>query len=301
VTDAQGRTTSFSHDANGRVREIGRPDQSKVRFDYDANGNMTVLVNPSGVAHTFGYNKVNHKSAYTTPLSGSYIYKYDKDRRPTETVFPSGRVVRNVYDKGRLARTETPEGNVYYSYLCGSKVGSVSKDGEGITYAYDGSLLTSETLSGSLNQTLSYSYDNDFARVQAVYAGAATGYGYDKDGLLTQAGAFAISRDAGNGLPVTVADGRLRRACKPGGGRERQGGVILEPFARCHRPDYTPQRVCRRSFCSLRLPLRRERPSFESLKRQRCSRGVRLRRERHAHLRDEHPAGYSQPQLPILR
>jgi YD repeat-containing protein len=124
-------------------------------------------------------------------------------------VFPSGRIVRNVYDKGRLARTETPEGNLYYNYLCGSKVGSITKDGEGIGYTYDGSLLTSETLSGSLNQTLSYSYDNDFARVQAVYAGAATGYWYDKDGLLTQAGAFAIARDAGNGLPVTVADGRL--------------------------------------------------------------------------------------------
>jgi RHS repeat-associated protein len=209
VTDPQGRTTSFSHDALGRVREVGRQDQSKVRFDYDANGNLTVLVNPSGVAHTFGYNKVNHKSAYTTPLSGSYLYKYDKDRRPTETLFPSGRIVRNVYDKGRLARTETPEGNVYYNYLCGSKVGSITKDGEGVGYTYDGSLLTSETLSGSLNQAISYSYDNDFARVQAVYAGAATGYGYDKDGLLTQAGAFAIARDAGNGLPVAVADGRL--------------------------------------------------------------------------------------------
>ncbi len=209
VTDPLGRTTSFSHDALGRVREVSRPDQSKVRFDYDANGSMTVLVNPSGVAHTFGYNKVNHKSAYTTPLSGSYLYRYDKDRRPTETVLPSGRIVRNVYDKGRLARTETPEGNLYYNYLCGSKVGSITKDGEGIGYTYDGSLLTSETLSGSLNQTLSYIYDNDFARVQAVYAGAATGYGYDKDGLLTQAGAFAIARDAGNGLPVAVADGRL--------------------------------------------------------------------------------------------
>jgi RHS repeat-associated protein len=209
VTDPQGRTTSFSHDALGRVREVSRPDQSKVRFDYDANGNMTVLVNPSGVAHQFGYNKVNRPSGYTTPLSGSYQYRYDRDRRPTETVFPSGRVVRNVYDKGRLARTETPEGNVYFSYLCGNKVGSVTKDGEGITYAYDGSLLTSETLSGSVNQAISYSYDNDFARVQAVYAGQATGYGYDKDGLLTQAGAFAIARDAGNGLPVAVADGRL--------------------------------------------------------------------------------------------
>ena len=145
VTDVQGRTTSYSHDALGRVKQVKRPDQSQIHFDYDANGSMTMLVNPSGVAHSFGYNKVNHKIAYTTPLSGSYLYKYDKDRRPIETAFPSGRIIRNVYDKGRQVRTETPEGNVYFNYLCGSKIGSIAKNNEGIAYTYDGSLLTSET------------------------------------------------------------------------------------------------------------------------------------------------------------
>ena len=180
------------------------------RFSHDANGNLTVLVNPSGVAHKFGYNKVNRPSAYTTPLSGSYQYRYDRDRRPTETVLPSGRIIRNVYDQGRLVRTETPEGTVYFDYLCGSKLASITKSGEGISYTYDGSLLTSETSSGSLNQAVSYSYNNDFARVQATYAGQATGYGYDNDGLLTQAGPFAITRHAGNGLPLAVSGAGLQ-------------------------------------------------------------------------------------------
>ena len=34
-------------------------------------------------------------------------------------------------------------------------------------------------------------------------------YTYDNDGLLTGAGSFAISRNAGNGLPETVAGGAL--------------------------------------------------------------------------------------------
>jgi RHS repeat-associated protein len=209
VTDAQGRT-SYSHDALGRVKQVNRPDQSKIQFDYDANGNLTVLVNPSGVAHKFGYNKVNRPSAYTTPLSGSYQYRYDRDRRPTETELPSGRIIRNVYDQGRLLRTETPEASIYFNYLCGSKLASITRSGESISYTYDGSLLTSETSSGSLNQEVSYSYDNDFARVQATYAGQATGYGYDNDGLLTQAGPFAITRHAGNGLPVSVSGAGLQ-------------------------------------------------------------------------------------------
>jgi RHS repeat-associated protein len=210
VTDAQGRNTFFAHDALGRVTGVTRPDGSFVDFSHDGNGNLTVLVNPSGVTHKFGYNKVNRPSAYTTPLSGSYQYRYDRDRRPTDTVLPSGRIIRNVYDQGLLVRTETPEDDIYFNYLCGSKLGSITKSGEGITYTYDGSLLTSETSSGSLNQTVSYSYNNDFARVQAAYAGESTGYGYDNDGLLTQAGPFAISRHAGNGLPLSVSGAGLQ-------------------------------------------------------------------------------------------
>jgi RHS repeat-associated protein len=107
-------------------------------------------------------------------------------------------------------RTETPEGNVYFDYLCGSKLASITKSGEGIGYTYDGSLLTAETASGSLNQAISYIYNNDFALAEASYAGQATGYGYDNDGLLTQAGPFAITRHAGNGLPLTVSGAGLQ-------------------------------------------------------------------------------------------
>jgi YD repeat-containing protein len=155
LTDSLGRQTRYEYDAVGRVTGVTRPDGSFVDFAHDANGNLTVLVNPSGVAHRFAYNKVNRASGYTTPLSGSYQYRYDRDRRPTETVLPSGRVIRNVYDQGRLLRTETPEGDVYFDYLCGSKPGSIIKSGEGINYIYDGSLLTAETASGSLNQAVS--------------------------------------------------------------------------------------------------------------------------------------------------
>jgi RHS repeat-associated protein len=210
ITDPLGRQSFYEYDAVGRVSGITRSDGSFVDFTYDANGNMTALVNPAGVSHRFGYNKVHHRSSYTAPLSGSYQYRFDRDRRPTETVFPSGRIIRNVYDRGQLVRTETPEGGIYLNYLCGVKVGSITKGGEGIAYGYDGRLLTSETFSGTLNQLATYSYDNDFELVQATYAGESTGYGYDNDGLLTQAGVFSIARDAGSGLAMEVSGGPLR-------------------------------------------------------------------------------------------
>jgi RHS repeat-associated protein len=210
VTDPLGRQAQYGYDAVGRVTQIERPDGSLVGFTYDPTGNMTALVNPNGVSHGFGYNRVNNRSSYATPLSGTYQYRYDRDRRPTETVLPSGRILRNVYDSGRRVRTETPEGDIFFNYLCGSKLGSVTRSGEGISYTYDGSLLTSETMSGSLSEAINYVYNNDFLPLQATYAGQSTGYGYDNDGLLTQAGPYAISRDAGNGLPVAVSGGALQ-------------------------------------------------------------------------------------------
>jgi RHS repeat-associated protein len=226
VTDPLGRQTLYAYDPVGRTRGITRPDGSLIGFEYDANGNMTVLVNPAEVPHRFGHNRVNAASDYTAPVSGTYQYRYDRDRRPTEAVLPSGRTVRNVYDRGLLARTETAEGTIYFNYLCGSKLGLVSKGGEGIAYAYEGILLSSETSSGTLNQAATYSYGNDFELIQAAYAGESTGFGYDNDGLLTQAGPFAIVRDAASGLPLEVSGTGLQINRAFNGYGEVQGQAV---------------------------------------------------------------------------
>jgi RHS repeat-associated protein len=180
-----------------------------VGFTYDQNGNMTVLTNPSIINHGFGYSLVNLNSSYQTPLSGSYSYVYDKDRRLVQTNFPSGNQINNIYDKTRLIQIQTPEGSIDLTYPCGTKVGSISKGAESITYGYDGKLVTSETLSGTVNQSLSYGYDNDFNMNSFTYAGDSHIYTYDDDGLLTGAGGFAIFRNAGNGLPESVTGGAL--------------------------------------------------------------------------------------------
>ena len=209
VTDPETHTTTYSYDAVGRVTGINRPDASSVGFTYDKNGNMTVLTNPSTINHGFGYNKVNLNGSYQTPLSGSYSYVYDKDRRLKRTNFPSGNQINNIYANGRPEQVQTPEGNIDFTYLCSTKIGSISNGSESITYDYDGKLVTAETLSGTLNQALGYTYDNDFNITSLTYSGGTESYIYDNDGLLTGAGNFAISRNAGNGLPESVTGGSL--------------------------------------------------------------------------------------------
>ena len=209
VTDPGGYTTTYTHDPVGRTTWISRPDGSSIGFTYEKNGNMTVLTNPATINHGFGYNKVNLNSSYQAPLSGSYTYVYDKDRRLKRTIFPSGNQIENIYANGRLQQIQTPEGNIDSTYLCSTKVGSITKGSESITYNYDGKLVTSETWSGTLNQTLGYSYNDDFNLTSLTYAGRTESYTYDNDNLLTGAGSFTVSRNTGNGLPETIIGGSL--------------------------------------------------------------------------------------------
>jgi RHS repeat-associated protein len=209
ITDPENHTTTYTYDAVGRMTGINRPDGSSLGFSYDNNGNMTVLTNPANIAHYFGYNKVNLNSSYQTPASGSHSYVYDKDRRLTQVNFPSGKQIENLYANGRLEQIQTPEGNIDLTYLCGNKVDTITKGLESVSYGYDGSLVTAENLSGTLNNSLSYGYNGDFNLASFTYAGATISYSYDNDGLLTGAGSFTIDRNAENGLPESVTGGSL--------------------------------------------------------------------------------------------
>lgn len=213
VTNPLNQTINYTNDKAGRIIYTERPDGSTFEFSYDPNGNMTMFTNPGSIDHTFGYNKVSLRDNYDTPISGSYSYIYDKDRRQIQKNFPSGKSIyfdytnpENPSDKSRLQQIVTPEGVIDFSYLCTSKIGSVTKDSETIMYDYDGSLITSISLSGILNQDLSLTYNNDFNVETFTYAGDTVNYTYDNDGLLTSSGNYTISLNADNGLPESFTD-----------------------------------------------------------------------------------------------
>ena len=225
TTDPGNQTTSYLYDQVGRMTQISSPDKSSVALTYDKNGNMTVLTNPATIDHIFDHNLVNLKSSYQAPLSGGYIYLYDKDRRLMQVKFPSGKQINNLYGNGRLEQiqTPTPEANIYLTYLCGSKVDTITKGTESISYGYDGSLVTAENLNGTLNESLNYTYNSDFNLATFTYAGGTVGYNYDMDGLLTGSGAFTVSRNAGNGLPEAVTGGALNLGRTYNGYGEMEG------------------------------------------------------------------------------
>lgn len=219
------RATQLAYDANGNLDYLVTPDQKihdytfdvmgrltseaapggvMVDYQYDENGNLTVLANPNAISFGFGYTANNQRSAMSHPLSGNYQYNYDRDRRLKDVVLPSGRTISNVYNAGALDYTVTPEGVIDYSYLCGGRLTQASRGGELMALSYDGPLVTADTRTGTLGASIGYGHNNDFDVTSMTYAGGSTSYGYDADGLLTQADGFAIGRNAQNGLPETV-------------------------------------------------------------------------------------------------
>ncbi|MCF8031413.1 MAG: hypothetical protein K9K39_11005 [Desulfohalobiaceae bacterium] len=83
----------------------------------------------------------------------------------------------------------------------------MSRGTNSVSYTYDGKLVTAKELQGVLNSELSFTYNNDFRLTEMSYAGATESYSYDRDGLLTFAGDFSVTRNSGNGLPESVSNG----------------------------------------------------------------------------------------------
>ncbi|WP_345992191.1 RHS repeat-associated core domain-containing protein [Sulfurimonas sp. HSL-1716] len=208
---ADNTATTYTYDVKDRVTSITYPDGHTTYFAYDSNGNMLKLTTPTPADFTFTYNGVNKQTGMSSPLGSQTQYLYDMQRRITKIVKPSGNSITYNYVNGLIDSVVRPEGEADYTYACGGKVASVTAGSESINYSYDGDLLTNVTYSGVLNQSIDYTYNNDFYVQGITYAAATQTLGYDKDGLLIQSGDASITRDSSNGLTLSVKDGRYEQ------------------------------------------------------------------------------------------
>jgi RHS repeat-associated protein len=210
ITDPLGQTTSFSYDNAGRVKTLTRPDGKVIGYSYDAYGNLGSLTPPGRPSHSFpDYTPVNLRSRYDPPdvegIPDETCYYYNHDRRPREITGPDGKTVVPVYDppSGQLDTLTLPTGQVVYTYYTnsGNLKSITTPDGIVLSYSYDGSLLTSETWSGTIAGTVSHTYDNNL-RVfsQSINDAHRIEYPSDNDGLLSGAGKLVLHRDPAKGL-----------------------------------------------------------------------------------------------------
>jgi len=212
IQDAESREARFDYDAAGRVVTQNLPGNRVVGYDYDANGNLTSLTPPGRPAHAFSYNAVDLVSRYTPPAvtgGGSTDYSYNLDKQLTQVLRPDGKTLDYTYDAGgRLASLTIPRGTYGYSYNGSGQVSRIeAPDGGALAYTYDGRLRTGTEWTGEIKGQVGFAYDNDF-RAREIRVGTdAIAYGYDDDGLLTQAGAMTLGYRNDNGLLSSTALG----------------------------------------------------------------------------------------------
>lgn len=207
IVDPLGRSVRFDYDPAGRVVEKTLVDGRSIGFQWDSNGNMTALTTPSGSTHVFRFNELDLRDQYDPPQidAGSTVmaYSFNLDKQLSQVERPGGETVTYTYDSGgRLASQTLPIGTYDYDYE--STTGQLSTitalASNTLTYTYDGFLPLSESWSGEIAGTVDRTYDSNFWVTSLAVGGVSVSYGYDQDGLLTQAGNLTLQRDTLNGL-----------------------------------------------------------------------------------------------------
>jgi len=204
MTDALSHTTLYGYDAAGRLSSETRPDGQRVTYA----GNLTSLTPPGQPAHTFTYTPVDLMAQYGPPDANPGVdttqYTFSADQQLTLITRPDGQTIAYGYDSAGRLHTETiARGTLTYGYdpATGNLTSMTAPGGIGLTYGYDGILLTTEAWSGPVAGTVARSYDPTFRlselRINAIDPVA---YSYDPDGLLVGAGALSLAYDAQNGL-----------------------------------------------------------------------------------------------------
>jgi len=162
---------------------------------------------PARDAHWFDHDAVDRVASYTPPgvpgvSEPATRYAYDLDGALASVLLPDATsIVPTVDFAGRLQSVMTSRGAVVVGYDAASRVSSIATpEGQGLALGWDGFLPTSETWTGTAAGTVSRSFDSDFRPATLSVNGSAIAtWGYDADGLLTQAGALAVTRDAATG------------------------------------------------------------------------------------------------------
>jgi YD repeat-containing protein len=184
-------------------------DATHVSYSYDAAGNMTAMTVPAGATHTFEYGPFSERERYGTPISGSYTYTYDGERNLKSVTLPSGRQITGTYTHGFLTAITAPEGVTTLARGRCGRLNSATRDGQTVSYAYDGTLITADARHGAIEATIAYACNSDFRPRAVSYANATQTLSYDPDGLLVGSGPFTITRSADSGLATAVLGGPL--------------------------------------------------------------------------------------------
>lgn len=173
ITDASGRTLTFTYGANGKVSTMTYPDP----FD------------PAGKTFTYHYDAAGDLIKTVNPVTGATLYTYDNHHNLLAVIDPSGNKVMGIaYDaSGRTASFTDSEGETW-TYLYTSETQRQMSDSGGNLWKYtldsDGRII--ERID-PLGNTFSTIY-NAFGKLERITDenGGVTKFEYDDRGNITK-------------------------------------------------------------------------------------------------------------------
>jgi RHS repeat-associated protein len=208
VHDAEGEIVQTMRDVAGRVTRIARADGASIELGYDKDDNLVSVTPPGKPEHTLTYTKDDQLASYTDPGGVVTSYGYDLDRALTGVTNPDGAKPAYTYDAaGRRSTLAYTGGRVKSQYAATS--GLLSKltgpTTDSLSYAYDGSALTSVEARGEAPGTVSWTLDGQLRVATETVGASVVSLSRDADGLLTGAGQWTATRDSASGQIVSAA------------------------------------------------------------------------------------------------
>ncbi|MBE2224709.1 MAG: hypothetical protein IAF02_24425, partial [Anaerolineae bacterium] len=205
-TAPDGRLATFAYDVTGRMTTAVLPGNRTLGFSYDAAGNQTSLTPPGRPAHSFTYAADDQPLTYTPPAvsgSGSSQWAYNADRNLTTYTRPGGSVGLTYLNNGyTLGSVTLARGTRSLTYDAAGRIQTLSDpSGIGLSYTYDGPLITQRSQTGPVAGTVQFAYNaNWLVGSMSVNNANPIAYQYDKDQQVTGAGGLTISHHPNHGL-----------------------------------------------------------------------------------------------------
>ena len=208
VTDANGNTIDYAYETQtGRLSEIHYPGGRTETYTYDLAGNiLSVSDNMTditvsytydergrvktetqlGVIITYDYDAGGNRISMTVPDLGIFTYAYDQLNRLTSITNPYGETTEFEYYANDLRKTITYANNATteYSYDDANRLQSIVhafQDGTVINsfdYTYDNAANRISVVNQS-GETISYTYDDTYKLLEAVYPDQTISFTYD--------------------------------------------------------------------------------------------------------------------------
>jgi YD repeat-containing protein len=114
----------------------------------------------------------------------------------------AGQPKKIVYDRGQLT--------FLYDTVKGLVTGVISPNGDSLLYQYDGQMPKNVRWTGSVNGNIKVRYNNDMqVLAETVNNTDSVNFSYDKDGLLTNAGALELRSSSTNNLLLSDTLGNV--------------------------------------------------------------------------------------------